>query len=75
MEEVTIKRMTPDDIDGVIKIEESAYGDHHWSRASFLNEISNELAKYYTLHTQDGVLLFLQKVFCEFHICYHLAYQ
>ncbi|RAI14598.1 MAG: ribosomal-protein-alanine N-acetyltransferase [Candidatus Melainabacteria bacterium] len=56
MEEVTIKRMTPDDIDGVIKIEESAYGDHHWSRASFLNEISNELAKYYTLHTQDGVL-------------------
>ena len=56
IETVEIKKMTPQDIDGVIKIEESAYGDHHWSRDSFLNEISNELAKYYTLHTQNGEL-------------------
>ena len=48
--------MTPNDIDGIIKIEESAYGDHHWSKESFLNEISNELAKYYCLFTSDGEL-------------------
>lgn len=56
IETVQIKKMTPQDIDGVIQIEESAYGDHHWSRESFLNEINNELAKYYALHTQDGKL-------------------
>lgn len=49
IETVTIKKMSPQDIEGVIKIEESAYGDHHWSKDSFLSEISNELAHYYTL--------------------------
>ena len=56
IETVTINRMTPDDVDGVIEIEQSAYGDHHWSRESFLGEISNELARYYALHTPEGVL-------------------
>ena len=56
IETVIIKRMTPDDVDGVIEIEQSAYGDHHWSKESFLGEISNELARYYALFTQDGVL-------------------
>ena len=49
--------MTPEDIDGVIKIEESAYGDHHWSKESFLNELNNELAKYYTAKTASGELV------------------
>ena len=48
--------MEQQDVDGIINIEQQAYGDHHWSRDSFLNEISNELAKYYTLHTQNGEL-------------------
>lgn len=56
VEVVTIKRMTPDDIDGVMQIEASAYGDHHWSKSSFLSEISNELAHYYALKTNDGFL-------------------
>lgn len=56
IETVTIRRMTPVDIDGVIKIEESAYGDHHWSKESFLNEINNDLARYYVLYTSDGTL-------------------
>ena len=53
---VIINNMTPDDIDGVIKIEQSAYGDHHWSKESFLGEINNELARYYALHTPSGEL-------------------
>ena len=56
LERVTIKKMTPEDIDGVIKIEEAAYGDHHWSKDSFMSEISNELAYYYSLYAADGVL-------------------
>ncbi|MCM1338348.1 MAG: ribosomal protein S18-alanine N-acetyltransferase [Muribaculaceae bacterium] len=56
LETVTITKMTADDVDGVIKIEESAYGDHHWSKDSFLNELHNELARYYSLYTADGKL-------------------
>ena len=56
LETVVIKRMTPEDIDGVIAIEEKAYGDHHWSKDSFLNEINNELAKYYSLFNEQGEL-------------------
>ena len=53
---VIINKMTPDDVDGVIRIEQAAYGDHHWSKESFLGEISNELARYYALHTPTGEL-------------------
>lgn len=56
IETVFIRKMTPEDIDGVIKIEESAYGEHHWSKSSFLSELTNELARYYVLHTSDGTL-------------------
>ena len=56
IETVTITRMNANDIDGVIKIEEASYGAHHWSKDSFLNEVNNELAKYYALYTSDGVL-------------------
>lgn len=56
LETITIEKMKPEDIDGVIKIEESAYGDHHWSKESFLNEINNELAKYYSLRNPNGEL-------------------
>jgi hypothetical protein len=60
IETVIIKRMTPDDVDGVIEIEQSAYGDHHWSKESFLGEISNELARYYALFTPEGILALAQ---------------
>lgn len=56
IETVTIQRMKPEDVDGIIKIEESAYGDHHWSKSSFLNEIKNDLAKYYSLYTVNNEL-------------------
>ncbi|MBQ8668282.1 ribosomal protein S18-alanine N-acetyltransferase [bacterium] len=49
--------MTSDDVDGVISIEQAAYGDHHWSRESFLSEINNELARYYSLHTPEGEMV------------------
>ncbi len=54
---VTIKRMTPEDIDGVIEIEAKAYGAHHWSKDSFLQELSNELAWYYSLFDEQGKLV------------------
>lgn len=56
IETVTIKRMEPQDVDGVIAIEEQAYGDHHWSKDSFMNELNNELARYYSLFNEKGEL-------------------
>ena len=55
-ETVTIEKMKTTDVDDVIRIEESAYGQHHWSKESFLNEVKNELAHYYSLITSDGKL-------------------
>jgi len=49
-EKLTIKicPMQKSDIDGVIRIEEKAYGDHHWSKDSFYGELSNDLAHYFS---------------------------
>ena len=56
IETVTIKKMSADDVDKIIAIEEKSYGAHHWSRESFYNELHNELAWYYSLFNEDGVL-------------------
>ena len=56
IETVTIKKMTKEDVDEVIRIEASAYGEHHWSKDSVMNEISNELAHYYALFSNEGKL-------------------
>ncbi len=34
-------------LDDVVAIEEKAYGEHHWSKESFFNEMNNQLAKYF----------------------------
>lgn len=54
---LTIKPMTQIDIDGVVGIEEESYGEHHWSRESFYNELSNDLAHYFCAFNEDGVLV------------------
>lgn len=55
--EIFIDSMTKDDIENVVKIEEEAYGKHHWAKSSFYDEMSNNLAKYYTAKTSDGELV------------------
>ena len=54
---VKIERMKAADIEQVIAIEAEAYGEHHWSKESFFNELSNELAKYYSAFNSDGELI------------------
>ena len=49
--------MQRSDVDNVIAIEEKAYGEHHWSKESFLNELSNDLARYYSAFDNDGNLV------------------
>ena len=57
VKKVTIKRMAQEDIDDVIAIEEKAYGAHHWSKDSFMQELNNDLAWYYSLFDEEGRLV------------------
>ena len=55
--EIYISRMTAEDIDEVAIIEAEAYGEHHWSKSSFYDEMNNNLAKYYVARTAEGELV------------------
>ena len=55
--EINIDYMTQDDIDAVVAIEEEAYGKHHWAKSSFYDEMSNNLAKYYTAKLPSGEIV------------------
>ncbi len=57
LSKIIINRMTRDDVESVVEIEEEAYGRHHWTKSSFYDEMSNNLAKYYTAKTPDGKLV------------------
>lgn len=54
---VKIKPMQKSDLDDVISIEAKAYGEHHWSKDSFMSELSNDLAKYFSVFNTDGQLI------------------
>ena len=56
-EYVTIKRMRKEDIDSIIDIEAKAYGEHHWSKDSFMQELNNDLAWYYSLFNSENKLV------------------
>ena len=56
LSEIKISEMTREDIEGVVAIEEEAYGKHHWTKSSFYDEVSNSLARYYTAKTLSGEL-------------------
>ena len=46
--------MSKEDIDDVVAIEAEAYGEHHWSKSSFYEELNNNLAKYYIAKNELG---------------------
>ena len=55
--EITIKPMQKEDIDQVAVIEEAAYGEHHSSKDSFYEELSNKLAHYSCAIKSDGEIV------------------
>ena len=52
--DIKIEYMKKEDVEAVVKIEEEAYGKHHWAKSSFYDEMSNNLAKYYVAKLPDG---------------------
>ena len=54
LSEIFITKMSSEDLQDVLDIAEEAYGNHHWSKSSFYDEMNNNLAKYYCAKTSDG---------------------
>ena len=44
---VKIEPMKKDQVDEIIEIEAKSFGEHHWSKASFLQELNNGYAHYF----------------------------
>lgn len=53
---IKIEPMTRENLDDIIRVEEKAYGEHHWSKESFFNELNNELARYFCAFDETGNL-------------------
>ena len=54
---ITIRPMVVSDINSVVEIEKESYGEHHWSRESFFNELSNDFAHYFCAIDTDNNLI------------------
>lgn len=52
--QIIITKMTQDDINDVIEIEKEVYGEHHWSKSSFYDELQNNLAHYFVAKNSQG---------------------
>ena len=51
---LTVEYLKKEDVPEIVRIEEAAYGPHHWSKDSFYSEINNKLAKYYVAKNSSG---------------------
>lgn len=47
--QVKIRPMQRSDVDSIIEIESSVYGEHHWSREGFEAEIVTDVGNYFSL--------------------------
>jgi [ribosomal protein S18]-alanine N-acetyltransferase len=56
--EVQIRRLLEADLDQVLEIEPVAFGSHHWSHESFLNELNNAGGRYFCAVGPDSGVLF-----------------
>lgn len=51
---VIIKKMEKSDIDEIFEIEKVSYGEHHWSKESFYNELENNIGYYLAAHSPEN---------------------
>lgn len=52
-----IRRMEKSDVNEVVELEALSYGQHHWSKESFYNELENNLAHYYCVVDENQKIL------------------
>lgn len=52
--QVTVDKMTKKDLDGVCIVENDCFPDP-WSKNSFINELKNEITKYFVVKVDDEI--------------------
>ena len=57
VENVKIRRMSTDDLDRILEIAKDVYGQHHWPKSSFFEELNNNFSRYYVLFNSEDVLV------------------
>lgn len=55
--QLEIRRMSQDDLDQIMAIEPIAFGTHHWSRQSFINELTNPSGYYFSAIDRESLML------------------
>ena len=81
MPKLKIEKMALYHLDDVMEIEENCYGEHHWARESFANEIDNEISQYLCATNEENKCigyLGMWKIIDEAHItnfAVHPEYQ
>ena len=50
---IEIDALTLDDLEEVMEIEPIAFGSHHWSRDSFINELLNPAGFYFAARERE----------------------
>ena len=55
--DISIKKMVQEDVDEVFEIESQSYGQHHWSKEAFYNEIQNNVASYYVAKNSENKIV------------------
>lgn len=71
MDKFKIEKMTLASLDEVMVIEALAYGQHHWSRDSFIAEIDNQISEYNCAVNENNKIagyMGLWKIVDEAHI-------
>ncbi len=81
MYEFKVEKLALFHLDDIMEVEELCYGKHHWSRNSFVSEISNPCANYLVAVDKNGKCvgyMGVWRIFDEAHItnlAVHPSYQ
>ena len=65
MPEITIRRMTMDDVDGVYAVEIGTFVDA-WSRDAFVSDMKNPVARYLVAEQDGKIIGYAAIVSCVF---------
>ncbi len=57
MIKIELKRMEEADIPSIMEIESVSFGKYHWSENSFVSEINNKMAYYFSAFNEAGKLV------------------
>lgn len=71
MKEFSVENMALSHLDDIMEIEKKCYGEHHWSRDSFVSELNNTCARYLCVINRENKCvgyMGVWRIFDEAHV-------